>query len=229
MIGLIGAMDVEVNLLCEKLQQKETIKIFNYTFCKGKFGKNEVVILRSGVGKVQSAIGAALLIEHFKPDFVLNTGVAGGTNGLKQYDVVVAQTLRYSDVDATGFGYKLGQVPGMPEFYVTNKYIRDKITEKMDSLNFKYNLGDILSGDSFILNLDQLMIKPEGLTAVEMEGASIAQTCYLTNTPFVSIRFISDVVGGSNQSDEYSLFESRASSESANISYQVIKDLEYDI
>lgn len=228
MIGLIGAMDVEVSLLCEKLEQKEVIQIFNYKFYKGKFGKNDVVILRSGVGKVQSAIGAALMVEHFKPNFILNTGVAGGTNGLKQYDVLIAETLRYSDVDATGFGYKLGQVPGMPEFYATNSEYRNKITKKMDELNFKYYLGNILSGDSFILSTSQLMLEPQGLTAVEMEGASIAQACYLTNTPFVSIRFISDVVGGSNQSDEYSKFEEVASKESANISYEIIKSIKID-
>ncbi len=228
MIGLIGAMDVEVSLLCEKLEQKEVIQIFNYKFYKGKFGKNEVVILRSGVGKVQSAIGATLMVEHFHPDFILNTGVAGGTNGLKQYDVLVAETIRYSDVDATGFGYKLGQVPGMPEFYVSNNEYRKKIIQKMDELNIKYSLGNILSGDSFILSESQLMISPLGLTAVEMEGASIAQACYLTNTPFVSIRFISDVVGGSNQSDEYSKFEAVASKESANISYEIIKNIKFN-
>ncbi len=225
MIGLIGAMESEVSLLCSRLEQKELIQIFNYKFYKGKFGKNDVVILQSGVGKVQSAIGASLMVEHFKPDFILNTGVAGGLNGLKQYDVLVAETLRYSDVDATGFGYKLGQVPGMPEFFVTNSEIREKIIKQMDELNFKYYLGDIMSGDSFILSKDQLLFEPQGLTAVEMEGASIAQACYLTNTPFVSIRFISDVVGGSNQSDEYSKFEACASEESANISYEIIKKI----
>ena len=224
MIGLIGAMDVEVSTLIEKLEKKEEIKILNYTFYKGFFGHNEVVILKCGVGKVQSAIGATILIEHFEPEFILNTGVAGGTNGLVQYDVVIAESIKYSDVDATGFGYKLGQVPGMPEEYKTNQIILEKIKNKMDELKIKYTIGNILSGDSFILRVSQLLIKPIGPTAVEMEGASIAQACYLLNTPFVSIRFISDVVGGSSQSDDYMSFEKKASLLSAEISYQIIKN-----
>jgi adenosylhomocysteine nucleosidase len=224
MLGLIGAMDSEVRDLISKLEDKKEIIILNNKFYQGKINNNDIVILKCGVGKVQSAIGCALMIENFKPSCIINTGIAGGTNGLKQYDVVLAKTLRFSDVDATGFGYKLGQVPGLPEIYLTDEVSRNKVKNIMDSLNLKYIEGDVLSGDSFITSYDQLLIKPEGMTAVEMEGASIAETCYLAKTPFVSIRFISDVVGGSNQSEAYNIFEEKAASESAEICYNIAKN-----
>ena len=217
MLGLIGAMDVEVKDLIESLTDKKEINILNNKFYTGKISNNDVVILKCGVGKVQSAIGCALMIENFKPSLIINTGIAGGTNGLKQYDVVVAKEVSYSDVDATGFGYKLGQVPGLPEVYYTDDESRNKIKAILNELNIKFVEGSVLSGDSFITSYDQLLVKPNGLTAVEMEGASIAETCYLAKTPFISIRFISDVVGGSNQSEAYNIFEEKAAKESANI------------
>lgn len=226
MIGIIGAMDVEVNDLISHLDNKKETSILNYKFYTGKFKKNDVVILKCGVGKVSSAIGCALMIKNFKPEFIINTGIAGGTNGLKQYDVVLANEIRYSDVDVTGFGYKLGQVPGMPEYFATDLEYVNKVKNIMDKLNLKYISGNILSGDSFILSLDQLKIKPEGLTAVEMEGASIAQTCYIANVKFVSIRFISDVVGGSGQAEAYEVFEKKAAKESAQICYEICSQID---
>ena len=225
MIGIIGAMETEVRDLVSKLENKTSVDILNLHFFTGKFGNNEVVILKCGVGKVQSAIGCAVMIENFKPEVIINTGIAGGTNGLKQYDVVIANSIRYSDVDATGFGYKLGQVPGMPEVYNPSLKYSSAVADILDKLNIKYIRGNVLSGDSFITSYDQLKIKPENATAVEMEGASIAQACYMNNTPFVSIRFISDVVGGSDQSDAYNKFEEEAAKESAMICYKVASTL----
>ncbi|MCR5787354.1 MAG: 5'-methylthioadenosine/adenosylhomocysteine nucleosidase [Acholeplasmatales bacterium] len=225
MIGLIGAMDVEVRDLISHLENKKEVNILNLHFYTGKFGKNAVVILKCGVGKVQSAIGCALMIENFHPSVIINTGIAGGTNGLKQYDVVLGKDVRYSDVNATGFGYKLGQVPGMPESYKPDNMYLESVAAILDELNIKYVRGNILSGDSFITSYDQLMIKPIEATAVEMEGASIAQTCFINDTKFVSIRFISDVVGGSDQSDAYNKFEEEAAKESATICYKVASTL----
>jgi adenosylhomocysteine nucleosidase len=225
MIGIICAMDVELSLLLEKLTDKEEKNILNYKFYKGKFLNNEVVLLRCGVGKVQSAVGTAIMIENFKPSFIINSGIAGGINGLKQYDVVLGKNFKYSDVDASGFGYKLGQVPGMPEEYHTDLELVNKVSDILNNLNVKHVIGNVLSADSFIINEKQLLVKYEGLTAVEMEGCSIAQVCYMTGTKFVSIRFISDVVGGSDQSEAYQVFEKKASNLSANICYNVCKTL----
>lgn len=225
MIGIIGAMDNEVKTLINKLSNVKEVKIMNLSFYQGNIGKNDVVILKCGIGKVQAAVGTTIMIEHFNPEFIINTGIAGGTNGLVQYDVVLAKEIKYSDVDVTGFGYELGQMPGQPLNFITSEKYVNKVKNVMDSLNLKYIDGSILSGDSFILSLDQLKVKPEGLTAVEMEGASIAQVCHSFDIPFVSIRFISDVVGGSNQAEAYDKFEAKASSESANICYKVCESI----
>ena len=157
MLGLIGAMDVEVKDLIESLTDKKEINILYNKFYTGKINNNDVVILKCGVGKVQSAIGCALMIENFKPSLIINTGIAGGTNGLKQYDVVVAKEVSYSDVDATGFGYKLGQVPGLPEVYYTDDESRNKIKVILNELNIKFVEGSVLSDDLFITYYDKLL------------------------------------------------------------------------
>ncbi len=223
MIGLIGAMDVEVNLLAEKLVNKEDINILSYKFYKGILNGKEVVILKSGIGKVASAIGCALLIDHFKPSLVINTGIAGGLNGLKQYDVVLASELSYSDVDATNFGYKLGQVPQMPLYYKADETYLNKIKDYLKVNNIDFKDGNVLSSDSFIVSEKQLLFKRDGYVACEMEGTSIAQTCYINKVPFISIRFISDVVGGSDQAESYQEFEGKAAKLSQDITLKVLE------
>lgn len=223
MIGIIGAMDVEINALASKLEHKEEINVLAYKFYKGILNNKEVVILKSGIGKVSSAVGCALMLDHFKPSIVINTGIAGGLNGLKQYDILLASELSYSDVDATNFGYKLGQVPQMPEVYKTDDNCLDKIKEFFDKNNISYKCGNVLSSDSFIVSEKQLLVKRDGFVGCEMEGASIAQTCYINKTPFVSIRFISDVVGGSNQAESYMEFEAKAANLSQDICYKVLE------
>ena len=223
MIALIGAMDVEINALVQKLENKEEINVLAYKFYKGILNNKEVVILKSGIGKVASAVGCALMIDHFKPSVVINTGIAGGLNGLKQYDILLASELSYSDVDATNFGYKLGQVPQMPEVYKADEIYLNKIKDFFNKNNISYKSGNVLSSDSFIVSESQLLIKRDGFVGCEMEGASIAQTCYINKTPFVSIRFISDVVGGSNQAESYMEFETKAANLSQDICYKVLE------
>ena len=225
MIGLIGAMDVEINSLVNRLENKYEKQILAYTFYSGILNNKEVVILKCGIGKVSSAIGCALMIENYNPELIINTGIAGGLNGLKQYDIVLAKELSYSDVDATNFGYKLGQVPQMPEVYLTDSNYYNKIETFFKNNNISYKVGNVLSADSFIVSESQLLAKRNGLVAVEMEGASIAQTCYINNTKFISIRFISDVVGGSNQAESYQEFESKAAKLSADICYKVLESI----
>ena len=140
MIGIIGAMDVEVELLVSKLQNKKEKKIANYNFYSGTIENKEVVVIKSGIGKVASSVGAGLMIEEYHPDFIINTGIAGGINGLHTADILIADSLRYSDVDAVNFGYKLGQVPGMPLDYLTDVKIKEKIQQIL-----KDNKIDLLS------------------------------------------------------------------------------------
>lgn len=113
--GIIGAMEPEVAILKTKLENCVTTEYANYTFYEGSLEGNDVVIVQSGIGKVAAALATAFLIEKFSPDYVVNTGSAGGfEQSLKVGDIVVSTEVRYHDVDLTVFGYEIGQLPGNP-------------------------------------------------------------------------------------------------------------------
>src|SRR5690606_22914425 len=111
-IAIIGAMEEEVTLLREKIEGREQEVIAGCEFTTGMMDDAEVVLLRSGIGKVNAAMSTAILLERFKPDYVINTGSAGGFNpDLNVGDVVISTEVRHHDVDVTAFGYEYGQVP----------------------------------------------------------------------------------------------------------------------
>ncbi|TCI23383.1 5'-methylthioadenosine/S-adenosylhomocysteine nucleosidase [Exiguobacterium sp. SL-10] len=196
-IGIIGAMEEEVNLLRNELTERTDTEIANYHFYEGYLGNVEVVILKSGIGKVNAAIGTTLLIDKFKPDVVINTGSAGGfKKGMKVGDVVVSTEVRHHDVDVTVFGYEYGQVPGMPAAYQADAHLMDVCKEVIESLHdVNVHTGLIVTGDSFINDskrVADILGHFDGVAAVEMEAAPIAQTCYQFGVPFVVTRSISD-------------------------------------
>lgn len=225
MIGIIGAMDVEVNDIVSALQNKEIIKKGIYTYFKGTIFSKEVVILKSGIGKVASAVGASLMIELFHPNLIINTGIAGGVAPLKTKDIVLSQYLTYGDVDATIFGYEIGQVPQMPHMYAASKKYLAQVEEILKKNNYSYQLGTTVTSDSFITTLENVKsIKYENMIC-EMEGASIAQACYILNTPFISVRYISDIIDSDSQVDNYMEFEGQMANRSCKIILDLISDL----
>lgn len=221
MIGIIAAMEAEINDLITKTQVSKEIKVGNYTFYQGLLDDVEVVILKCGIGKVASSIGACLMIDHFKPSVIINTGIAGGICGVKSKDIVLTKSLSYGDVDCTVFGYTLGQVPQMPAKYEADKVYLTKIEEALQSKGYAYQLGHAFTFDSFITTLKNKNINKEAISICEMEGASLAQTCYLLNTPFVGIRYISDIVDEKGQVDDYQAFELTM----AHLSSKIINDI----
>ena len=115
LIGIIGAMEPEVALLRQQISDVTTTELGSYTFYCGTLSGVNVVLVQSGIGKVASALATALLIQHFKPEAVINTGLAGGFDPeLNVGDVVIGTEVRHHDVDVTAFGYEIGQVPQMP-------------------------------------------------------------------------------------------------------------------
>lgn len=196
MIGIIGAMEEENRILLENMTEKTEETHFHLVFTRGKIENQEVVLVQSGIGKVNSAIATAFIIDRYHPDFVINTGSAGGLNAaLHVGDVVVADKVAYHDVDATAFGYAVGQVPQMPHYYAADEKIVEQITRAAEKVGLHAVQGTIVSSDSFIASESGTSrIKeyfPEAY-ATEMEGASIAQACYVLGTPFAIIRAISD-------------------------------------
>lgn len=200
MIGIIGAMEEEVAILKSQMSDVETLKIAHTLFYKGKLNNTNVVLIQSGIGKVNVAISTTLLIQQFKPELIINTGSAGGLQpGLSLGDVVVSTSVTYHDADARAFGYTMGQIPGMPESYAADKTLIHHVNDVLNTLEQHVREGMIVSGDSFIGTEQQraVILKhfPNAMAA-EMEAAAIAQTCYQFNVPFIVTRAISDLADG---------------------------------
>lgn len=197
MIGIIGAMEEEVEILKSSIENRETIQIAHVIFYKGNIEDKQVVLAQSGIGKVNAAITATLLINEFKPDLIINTGSAGSVDSeLNIGDIIISNKVYYHDVNATAFGYKLGQVPSMPEFYETDNELIDLAKSSIEQLDLNGIVGEVATCDSFIGSIDQRkVIKSNFPTAsvVEMEAGAIAQTCYQYNVPIIVTRAVSDL------------------------------------
>lgn len=200
MIGIIGAMEEEIEILKNDISDLQTEKIAHVEIHKGNlYGKN-VVLMRSGIGKVNAAICATLLIQQYQPDMIINTGSAGGLGSqLSVGDVVVSNEVIHHDVIATAFGYELGQVPGMPLTYAADSKLIEIASQAITKNDIKAHIGLIVSGDSFVGTAEQKQFILNNFTnslAVEMEAAAIAQTCHQFEIPFIITRAISDLANG---------------------------------
>lgn len=207
MIGIIGAMEEEVALLSQALTKTVIHSIGPFRFMQGLLGNQEVVLLQCGIGKVQAAVGCALLIDHFKPRLIINSGSAGGiSSDLAVGDLVISEGALYHDVDVTAFGYEAGQIPGQPPIFSADRKSEEIAEKAFENLKKEGTLppavrctrGIIGSGDSFMHDPERITALKKRfprVCAVEMEGAAIAHTCALFGVPFVILRSISDVAG----------------------------------
>ena len=200
LIGIIGAMEPEVALLRQQIQNSSSQQVGSYTFYRGSLNGKDVVLVQSGIGKVAAAVATTLLIELFKPDAVINTGSAGGFDPeLEVGDVVISSEVCHHDVDVTAFGYKMGQVPQMPATFSATPALVEAAKQSIQALGFcKTKTGLIATGDSFICDPARIAVIRQqfpDMLAVEMEGAAIAQVCHMLSTPFVVIRSLSDIAG----------------------------------
>ncbi|HEO6824973.1 TPA: 5'-methylthioadenosine/adenosylhomocysteine nucleosidase [Streptococcus agalactiae] len=195
-IGIIAAMEEELKLLVENLEDKSQETVLSNVYYSGRYGEHELVLVQSGVGKVMSAMSVVILVESFKVDAIINTGSAGAVaTGLNVGDVVVADTLVYHDVDLTAFGYDYGQMSMQPLYFHSDKTFVSTFEAVLSKEEMISKVGLIATGDSFIAGQEKIdVIKghfPQVL-AVEMEGAAIAQAAQATGKPFVVVRAMSD-------------------------------------
>lgn len=198
--GIIGAMESEVKELAKGLQNKEAVEYAGLTFLCGFLCGKNVVIVKSGIGKVNAALCAQALILKFNVTKVINTGIAGALrSGLGVFDFVISSAAVYHDFDTTAFGYKAGQVPGMPEKFDADQNLGELALAAFEKTEFskehKAVKGLIASGDQFISDSKQKKNIQANFepACVEMEGAAIAHTCFLNSVPFVIVRCMSDM------------------------------------
>jgi adenosylhomocysteine nucleosidase len=236
MIGLIGAMEEEVSLLRASMENTESTTEGGFEFYSGLLEGKPAVLLRCGIGKVNAAVGCALLIHNYKPFLVINSGSAGGIDlSLNIGDAVIAAGLMYHDVDVTGFDYKPGQVPGQPVIFRTAENLIRAAEEAVKALraeallprSFNCSRGIIGSGDIFMHRDEHIEAARQlfpGIVAVEMEGAAIAHTCLLFGTPSLIIRSISDVAGKESPG-AFEEFLPVASKHSSRIVSRIVREL----
>ncbi|MDR1839701.1 MAG: 5'-methylthioadenosine/S-adenosylhomocysteine nucleosidase [Treponema sp.] len=236
MIGIIGAMEDELSLLCETMGKINAQKSGVFEFNTGKIEGKDVTILRCGIGKVNAAVGCALLIQQFKPDCVINTGSAGGIHPkLKVGDAIISTGLVYHDVDVTAFNYLPGQLPKQPQIFPVDENLVKTAEDAVDELkrekilpgSFNHCRGLIGSGDVFLHKPENIAdvrrIFPD-VAAVEMEGAAIAHCCHLFSVPVLVIRALSDVAG-TESPVSFDEFLPVASKHSAHIVMRIIRKM----
>lgn len=226
-IGIIGAMEIEVNLLREALQERKDQTMHGFTFHEGKIGNHEVVILLSGIGKVSASVATALLIKEYQPDLIINTGTAGGLKDSKVFDIILATEVRHHDADVTAFGYEIGQMAKMPPAFFADETWLKKAEEHTQKYTTQLKKGVVVSGDSFISDENRrkwIEEKFPTALAVEMEASAIAQTCYIMGVPFLMLRAISDNAG-EGDTISYETFVEKAGQLSAEMNIKFIEGL----
>ena len=230
MLGIIGAMEEEVANLKNRMQVEMVMQSASMEFCKGSLEGKEVVVVRSGIGKVNAAICTQILIDKFQVKAIINTGIAGSLqNEINIGDIVLSSDTMQHDMDATGFGYEFGVIPRMETsvFQADAKLITlaQECCKKVNPEIGVY-IGRVVSGDQFISNRQdkEWITEHFGGYCTEMEGAAIAQAAYLNQIPFLIVRAISDKADNSAQMD-YAEFEKQAIIHSVNLIVEMVKNL----
>lgn len=228
--GIIGAMEEEVNVFKDKMHVEKVVKKASMEFYKGTLNGKEVVIVRSGISKVNAAVCTQILVDDFSVSRVINTGIAGSLqNKIDIGDIVISSDALQHDVDASGFGYPLGEIPRMETstFQADESLIAlaKKVCER-EIPEITAHVGRVVTGDQFISE-HQVKERIENQFhgyCTEMEGAAIAQVAYLNHIPFVILRAISDKADDSATVD-YPAFEAKAIRHSVILVENMLKEL----
>ena len=229
-IGIIGAMELEVETLKTQMSVTGQTTCAGMVFFEGTLGQAQVVVVRCGIGKVNAAMCVQILADRFEVTHVINTGVAGSLNAkLDIGDILISRDALHHDMDVTFFGYQPGEVPqmGFREFKADEQMmaLAKEACEKVNP-DIHVMCGRVVSGDQFISSKEvkeRLITQFQGDCA-EMEGASVAHGAYLNSLPFVIIRAISDKADDSAEMD-YPTFEAAAAKHSAALVKEMIKGL----
>ncbi len=228
-IAVIGAMDQEIELIKSAMANVELFQQAGYEFYHGQIQGADVVLLKSGIGKVNAAIGTTILLHEYTPDCVINTGSAGGFDpSLSVGDVVISDRVLHHDADLTIFGYQPGQLPGMPPAFIPDEAlsaIAEKCISEFTGLQTVHGL--IATGDSFMNSPERVSQTREtfpDIKAVEMEAAAIAQVCHRFDIPFIVIRALSDIAG-KESNISFKEFLETAATNSANMVCAIVREV----
>lgn len=229
MLGIIGAMDEEVSKLKEEMNDVTIQSKASMDFYRGVMDGREVVVVRSGIGKVNAGICTQILVDEYGVDAVINTGIAGSLNAAIDIgDIVLSTDTLQHDMDATGFGYEPGVIPRMDtSVFMADEKLRVLAKTCCERVNPDIRVfeGRVVSGDQFISDKAKKQFISEQFQGycTEMEGAAIAQAAYLNNIPFLIIRAISDKADDS-ATEDYPTFETKAIAHSVKLVREMVKN-----
>lgn len=227
MLGIIGAMDEEVAKLKEQMTEVQVHKKANMEFVRGVMEGKQVVVVRSGIGKVNAGICAQILVDDYRVDGIINTGIAGSLRAeINIGDIVISTDAVQHDMDAVAFGYPLGQIPRMDVFsFEADKELAKLAEDCCHRVIPQVGIfhGRVASGDAFIASLERKtkIVNEFDAFCCEMEGAAIAQAAYLNGIPFLIIRAISDKADDSASMD-YPAFEAMAIENSVKLIKEMV-------
>ena len=204
-IGIIGALDGEVESLISKLEEREEILAGGILFHRGRLLGKEIIVAKCGVGKVFAAMCAEAMIIRFSPDLVVNTGVGGAiAKDIRVLDIIIAERLVQHDMDTSPLGDPKGLISGINKIYFeTDERAKELLLAAAEECGFKARGGTVASGDVFVASgeMKERIAADFGADACEMEGAAIAHVCFVNATPCVVIRAISDSADDSSSMD----------------------------
>ena len=227
MLGIIGAMDEEVAKLKEQMTEVQVRKKANMEFVQGVMEGKQVVVVRSGIGKVNAGICAQILVDDYRVDGIINTGIAGSLRAeINIGDIVISTDAVQHDMDAAAFGYPLGQIPRMDVFsFEADKELAKLAEDCCHRVIPQVGIfhGRVASGDAFIASHERKtkIVNEFDAFCCEMEGAAIAQAAYLNGIPFLIIRAISDKADDSASMD-YPAFEAMAIENSVKLIKEMV-------
>lgn len=229
-IGIIGAMELEVEALKAEMSVSRIIEKASMKFFEGTLGKAEVVVVQCGIGKVNAGMCVQILADCFHVTHIINTGVAGSLNAdLDIGDIVIGTEAVYHDMDVTSLGYETGQVPGLSvKYFPADETMIQAAKASCEKVNKDIHVktGRVASGDQFISSKEvkENILKTVGGDCTEMEGAAIAHAAFLNEIPFVIIRAISDKADDSAHMD-YPSFEKAAAAHCSALVMDFIQEL----
>lgn len=204
-IGIITAMEEEFEEIANIMSEVKEKEISKLTFITGKINTKSVVLVKSGIGKVNAARVTQILIDNFKVEGIINVGSAGSCNDeLEIGDIVIGKKLVQHDFDITAFGHEKGFISNVGQFVESNEQLIVKIEETIKRIkdkDFKIKVGTIASGDIFCTEskMKEKIRNKFNADCIEMEGSAIAQVCKLDKIPFLVVRSISDKPNGQNE------------------------------
>ena len=226
-LGIIGAMDIEIQTLKENIENLTVTEKAGTEYYEGTLHGLPVVLVKCGIGKVNAAIGAQILCDCFGVTHIVNTGIAGSLCAEQEIgDMVVSSDVWHHDFDCVAFGYPMCRIPGMPQSFAADRTMIALAQQAAEQTGSTVRIGRIASGDQFVADaaLKNQIIQRTQALCTEMEGAAIAQTAYRNAVPFVILRCISDKADNSAEMD-YPSFEAMAARRCAQVAMSLAQAL----